>query len=111
MAGKACCFLFFLKTFFLIIDAPVNVLCINKWKSSSPGPSHPFVVVLRVHGQYGDPRADVYQQHGEGVVQVAGFLHAAVGVRWVLEVVALRVSIETNPVDVQQATNEAVQLI
>lgn len=79
--------------------------------SSSPGPSHPFVVVLWVHSQYGDPGADVDQQHGKGVFQGAGLLHAALCVWGVLEVVALWVSIEAHPVDVQQATNQAVQLI
>ena len=83
----------------------------SRCHSSSPGPSHPFVVVLRVHSQYGDPRADIYQQHGEGVVKVTGFLHTAVGVRRVLKVVALWVSIKTNPVDIQQPTDKAVQLV
>lgn len=53
---------------------------IHRCLSSSPGPSHPFVVVLRIHGQYGDPGADVDQQHGEGVVQRTGLLHAALRV-------------------------------
>lgn len=83
----------------------------NVFRSCSPGPSHPFVVVLRVHGQYGDPRANVDQQHGEGVVQGTGLFHAALGVWWVLEVVALWVSIEAHPVNVQQAVDQAIQLI
>lgn len=83
----------------------------NRCQLSSPCPSYSFVVILRVDSQYGNPRADVDQQHWEGVVQVAGLFHAAVGIRWVLEVVALRVSVETHAVDKQQATDEAVQLI
>lgn len=83
----------------------------NVFRSCSPGPSHSFVVVLRVHGQYGDPRANVDQQHGEGVVQGTGLFHAALGVWWVLEVVALWVSIEAHPVNVQQAVDQAIQLI
>lgn len=84
-----------------------------KWACwlSVPGTSHPFVVVLGVHGQNGDPRADVDQQHGEGVVQGAGRLHAALGVRGVLEIVAFRVSVEAHPVNVQEAVDQAVQLV
>lgn len=76
-----------------------------------PGTSHPFVVVLRVHGQNGDPRANVDQQHGEGVVQGAGRFHAALGVRGVLKIVALRVSVEAHPVNIEEAVDQAVQLI
>lgn len=81
-----------------------------RWRGL-PGTSHPFVVVLRVHGQNGDPGANVDQQHGEGVVQGAGRLGAALGVRGVLEVVAFRVPVEAHAVNVQEAVDQAVQLI
>lgn len=77
----------------------------------SPGPSHAFVVVLRVHGEDGDPGADVDQQHGEEVVQGAGLFHTALCVRGILEVVALGVSVEAHPVNKQQPSDQAVQLI
>ena len=84
-----------------------------KWAGwpSLPGTSHSFEVVLRVHGQNGDPGANVDQQHGEGVVQGAGRFHAALGVRGILKIVAFRVSVEAHPVNVQEAVDQAVQLI
>lgn len=90
--------------------------CIRRcWNSprwpGSPGTGHPLVVVLRVHGQNGDPRANVDQQHGEGVVQGAGRFHAALGVRGVLKIVALGVSVEAHPINIQEAVDQAVQLI
>lgn len=83
----------------------------EKREQNGPGPSHTLVVVLRVHGQDGDAGADVDQQHGEGVVQGAGLLDAALRVRRVLEVVALGVPVEAHPVGVEQAVDQAVQLV
>jgi len=84
---------------------------LNLERNPVPGPRDSLVVVQGVDGQDGDPGADVDQQHGEGVVKATGGLDAALRVRGVAEVEALRVAVEAHPVHEEQTPDQAVQLV
>lgn len=78
-----------------------------------PGACDPFVVVLRIDCQHADAWANVYQQHGEGVVKATRFLDTVLtlGVGGVLEKVALWMAIEPHRVHIEKTLDETVQFI
>lgn len=76
-----------------------------------PGPSHSFVVVLGVNSQDADTRPDVDQQQGIGVLQCVRPLDAAIRVRGVFKVVALRGADGHHGVNVQNPSDQTLQLV
>lgn len=76
-----------------------------------PGSCDTFVIVFGVNCQDADPWANVYQQHGKGIVKATWPLDTVFRIRGVLEEVALRMAIKTNRVDIEQALDQTVQLI
>lgn len=97
----------------LIPSSPEYVCCGQSTLAMGhlPGARDPFVIVFGVNCQNADPWANVYQQHGKGIVKATWPLDTVFRIRGVLEKVALWVAVETDRVDVEQALDQTVQFI